>query len=279
MEFKFRVFVFLKKRYIYVFAILLAALYLLYTYVLLRSGFFAANAWFGPFIMFLVFLIIASAYRLSVSRIYARFKSILWERCDPEEYLRISRYIIHSLRRKKRPLNFSYFLDYAAGLIAAGRFSDALDVLRSVKGFGGGKKGVAGTVEYFDELCETCLGLGKTDKAREAYSNLEKSFARLIPGRDISGSFRFYSKSVLIKMALGNFKGAEKFFVSMFERARYGRERAFSKYYLGEVYLHNGDKARAKEAFEYTAANGNKLFIAGEAKRKLGLINPADNSV
>ena len=269
MELKYRVYVILKKRYVYLLVILLAALYLLYSYVLSRDAFFASNPYAAPFLTFLIFFACGTAYRLFISVVYSKFKSILYARCDPGEYLRVCRYIIHNMRKKGRPQHFSHFLDYSAGLIAAGRFSDALDVLAKVGGFGTGRKGLSGTVAYFDQICEASLGAGKTDKAREAYKNLEKSYAALNPGADMSGSARYFSKSVLIKMAQGNYKGAEKFFSGMYEKARNNLERAYAKFRLGEVYLHNGDARRAREAFGYVAENGNKLYIADLARERL----------
>jgi hypothetical protein len=269
MEFKYRFLAFIKKRYLYLLISWLVALYALYAYVIRGIPFFADSTWAGPLLMFLIFLISGSAYMLSVRKITRSLTDILEEGCDPEKYLLIYRYIIHRLHRKGKRLHFSYFLGYSTGLIAAGRYSDALDVLKKIKGFGSGKSGLNGTVLYFNCLCEANIGLGRMDKAREAYKGLEKSYLSLKPGGDISRSNLFYSKSYIIKMSQNGFKGTEKFFNSMFAEAKSNRERTAAKFYLGEVFLHNGDKARAKEEFGYVAENGNKLHIAGEAKERI----------
>src|SRR5690349_8903433 len=136
MEFKYRLLAFLKKRLIYVIIFWLAALYAFYSYVLLGIAFFAENPYAAGLLMSLIFIISGIAYRFTVNNITKNIKDIIEDRCDPEEYLRIYRYIIHRLRRKGKPLNPSYFLDYSYGLLASGKFQDALDVLNSIKGFG-----------------------------------------------------------------------------------------------------------------------------------------------
>jgi hypothetical protein len=268
MDTKYRFLAFLKKRYIALLVILLLVVYALYTYVLKASPFFAANPYLNILLVFLISLVFCSAYRFTIKGISKSINKILSERCDPDEYLRIYRYIIHALHRKKKPLHFSYFLGYSEGLIAAGKYQDALDVLNSIKGFGTGKKRLEGIASYYDDLCAAYLGLRKTDKAREAYKGVEKSFEAMKPGNEVSG-YSFISKSFLIKMAQNGYKGSEKFFARMFEEARTNHNRVKAMFYLGEIFLHNGDAARAKEAYGFVEANGNKLYIASEAKERL----------
>lgn len=262
MDFKYRSFVFMKKRYIYLLIFLVAVLYVLYVYELQKIAFFAENPYAGSLLMFLVFLVASVSYMSITKKISRSLEDILSDRCDPEEYMRIYRYIIHRLRKKGKSQHFLYFLSYSSGLLAAGKYSDALEVLSQIKGFGRSKNSLYGAALYYNYLCGAYIGLGKIDKARDAYKGLEKSCSA---GVNL-GSNVFISKSYIIKMAQKSFTGAEKFFVKMFEEARSSFERATAKFYLGEVFRNNGDTIRAKEAFEYVISNGNKLHIVEEAK-------------
>lgn len=267
MDFKYRFLAFVKKRYLYLLIFWAVFLYVLYAYVLKSTALFAANQYAGLLLILLVFLVSLSAYMLVTRKIFNDLWKILEERCDPDEYLRIYRFIIHKLRRKGKSLHFSYFLGYSEGLIAAGKYQDALDVLKTIKGFGKDKKGLRGAASYYNCLCAAYLGLGKADKAREAYKGIEKSFAAMKEGGGVSG-YSFISKSYLLKMAQNNYKGAGKFFESMSGDAIAKRDRMNGMFYLGEVSLRIGDKARAKEAFENVISDGGKLHIAQEAKEK-----------
>lgn len=271
MDTKYRFLAFLKKRYLALLIALVLGVYVLYTFVLKASAFFAANQYLSVLAVFLISLFFCSIYMLTVKGISKSLNRILFERCDPDEYLRIYRYIIHTLHRKGKPLHFSYFLSYSEGLIAAGKYQDALDVLNSIKGFGSGRNRYKGIAAYYNNLCAAYLGLGKTDKARESYKGIEKSFAAEKQGGEVRG-YSYISKSFLIKMQQSAYKGTENFFRNMSEEARTKLERLTAKYYLGEVCLHNGSTSGAKEAFEYVTANGNKLHIVEEAKERLSAI-------
>lgn len=272
MEFKYRFLAFLKKRFFALAIVLVLVVYALYTYVLRVSAFFTVNQFLSVLAVFLLTLVFCSAYMIAIKSISKKLNTILAEQCDPDKYLLIYRYIIHRLHKKKKPLDFSYFLGYSEGLIAAGKYQDALDVLNSIKGFGSGKKRSEGIASYYNCLCAAYLGLKKTDKAREAYKGIEKSFAAMKQGGEVRG-YSFISKSYLIKMAQNGYKGAEKFFDRMSEESNTKLNRITAKFYLGEVFSHNGDLQRAKSEFEYVLANGNKLYIVEEAKDRLSHIS------
>jgi len=79
----------------------LLALYAFYAYVLLRIAFFAASPFAGPLLILLISLVSYIAYSLVIRALSKNLKDIIAERCDPEEYLRIYRFIIHSSAGEK----------------------------------------------------------------------------------------------------------------------------------------------------------------------------------
>jgi len=201
---------------------------------------------------------------------YKKVNSILFTDCDPFGYIDIYRRIIDELVKTKRPPALSvYKLNLSAGLIAAGSYAEAYEILGNFKYFKNNRIGRLSNVVRYNNLCSACLKLGRTDEAKYYLDCLAGSVAALSP---------FYRDKYMkyvdlaqygINIAKSIFDNAENFYNEAFYKAVNDYERAGSKFCLGKIYLHFGDTARAKEAFEYVVKHGNKLHIVEEAKERL----------
>lgn len=76
----------------------------------------------------------------------------------------------------------------------------------------------------------------------------------------------YLQKQCIFGMANGVYDGAEQIINSMFNNAQNELQRVSAKYILGQIYSHDLQPEKAKNAFEYVVAHGNKLVKVNEAK-------------
>lgn len=212
---------------------------------------------------------------------FEKIDSILADSCDPDAYIKTYGNILRSLSNA----NISgdqggfevnsgfelYWLNICDGIIASGDFKGALKVLSGFKFYGRDRAEKSYDVICESCLCSVCLNLGETGRASAHLERLKELLLRnKFKKLELEQYWRFcYMLQFRIGMANGSYENAEPFFTEMFLTAKNNYERVQAKYYLGEVYLHGGDALKARDAFDFVIANGNKLHMVEEAKEKL----------
>lgn len=77
----------------------------------------------------------------------------------------------------------------------------------------------------------------------------------------------------------GNDEGAEQFYLCAFEKAENALSRVTAKYNLWLYYSRREEKQKAERALKYAGDNGNKLYIAQEARRILSELSDRPDKV
>lgn len=196
-----------------------------------------------------------------------RIGRILFDDCDPAPYIGVYEHIIAGFKDMNQPRMLPDLqTSLSSGLAAAGRYSEAYEILKQFSISGSGRAKDISRVVYHNNLISVCLKLGLTDEAEENLDLLIKAVAALRP-RDYNKYKRFHlSAQYGVNIARGVYDYSEKAFAELFEASKSNCERAAAKFTLARIHLHYGDTPRAKEALEYVITHGNKLYIVDEAK-------------
>lgn len=204
---------------------------------------------------------------LAVLAIYTEnIKRILYTRCDPDRYLSV---MIKNYPKKhgKYP-GYDIALKIVQGLCAAGRFEEALDELNKTDDFPASIFNESRKKFYYEYLVLIHTSLNNIAEAETALEALKQIayYKDLSIARQKRIKKQYEDSAMLLGVAKGEFTGAEEYFTDKFKAAKNNFTRVTAKYYLGIIYSHFGDEAKASEAFEYAAANGSKLYVASLAR-------------
>ncbi len=199
-----------------------------------------------------------------------RINGILFNDCDPAPYIGVYEHIIAGFKDMNQPRMLPNLqISLSSGLAAAGRYSEAYEILNQFSISGSGRAKNISRIVYHNNLLLVCLKLGLVDEAEENLDLLIKAVATLKPS-DYNKYKRHHLRAQYgVNMARGIYDYAEKAFNELFETSESNFERAAAKFSLASVYVHFGDIPRAKEALEYVVTHGNKLHIVEEAKESL----------
>lgn len=225
--------------------------------------------------LFVVYLCVSSYRKSRINMI----NSVLYDGCDPENYVRIYGEFIGRLEDADintdigaydLKLGFEfYWLELCEGMIALGEYDDALSILNDLASVKPQKQADIYGVSVQYNICTLCLKLGRTDEAENHLDSLIKAMAVLSAGKYKKYEKLLKSAQYSVNIAKGEYDYAENAFNEAFEIAEKNYEKVKAKHDLGSVYIHFGDIARAKEAFEYVITNGNKLHVVEEARQQL----------
>lgn len=254
------------------------------TYSVSTAPFFTSNPYLDYVFFFVILPLPFTAFRIYKRNLLGEIDSLLFDGCDPESYLNIYGYIAGYFNKTDINTNLGvyyydpeyelYWLNAVFGLVETGGYKHALEILGKFKFYDTNRSNKLNKIKtlYYSILLSSHLWLSETGEAEADLDGLIKAIASLS-----ARSSKKYDKILMLaqyryNIAIGRFDYAEKAFTEAFNTARNAWERVNSKFYLGEVLLHNGDKEGAKEAFEYVIASGNKLHIVEEAKERLSNI-------
>lgn len=267
-----RILIFLQKRLYAILFCWVIALYALYFYLLRGLPFFYESS-FTPLLFFAVGLAAFYALLLRVMKYQTeKINKIYTDDCDPQTFTAVCRDMLSKFSGMKRRINLSFVkINICAGLLGLGEYQEALQIMSGITLNTETKTGKIIATVYHNNICSVYIELGDLEKAMHHISEMQKALAGLKENNRIKKIFdvRCRVLQARIKMAEGNYDNAESVFTWAFDRMASENGRVGIKYTLGEVYLHNGDKERAREAFEYVVAHGNKLHIVEEAKKYL----------
>jgi tetratricopeptide (TPR) repeat protein len=208
-------------------------------------------------------------------------ESLLTEQCDPERYTDVLGEFLGRLQDLKINtdvgiyeirLGFEmYWLWFAEGIIASGKYDEALDILQDLAAVNPEKDETLYKLLYQHDLCSVYLSLGDAGKASRHFGQFEGIFNTLNQRGKRAWETRRGCLLCRLDIAKGVYDGAEIVFTDAYDSAETSFDCVNAMYFLGQVYQHNGDTVRAKEAFEYVIEHGSKLYIAEESKERLAL--------
>ena len=219
--------------------------------------------------------ILIFALRTYLKYAYRRIDISISDGCDPGPFIDAYSHLIVRVEKGVAMKGSALWVRLSTGLFAAGRFSDALTALkkcelftrtRSLKDSGRQLKMI-----YHANLCFGYLAQDNIENAQRQRSAFEKEMfllkARSKKRPVVQRTYR--NMTCLLRMAGGDYDGAEEVFLEALKDAKSNYERVSAQYTLGKIYTNAGQKDKARGAFTYAAENGNKLYIAVQAREKL----------
>lgn len=221
-------------------------------------------------LILLIFVLVSNILASTILDIdMSRTMGILYKQCDPERFVDAMLKNYPEKNRDDDAIGTIYSI--ARGLIAAGRFEEALAELDYIKSFPEGSFSVSEKRFYYEYLISIYIEQQDIPQAEGALEALKELASSDDASIFMKGTLKkhYAACALLLNMAKGNFEGAEEFFTRKFRKARNNYNRVCAQYRLGEIYSHSGDTTKAKEAFEYVAEYGNKLYIAAKAREAL----------
>lgn len=265
-----RVFVTIQKYYRFyligwIIVIILASRFLPY------NLYIGATSWEYKLPLFVVSIFIFHGLiKLIMTCVSRNIGSVLYRDCDPIKFTNIQRIIISELQKLKRSRDLTVcHLYICTGLIANGEYEEAFHELEQCGSFRHNKKGTILRCVFYMNHCLVSIHKYETAIAKN-YLDLMKKEMAWLKHRSKKRMLKSYLLvSQILNITEGNYYKAGSFFSDRFQKAKNNYHRAFAKFYLGEIYFHNGDALRAKEAFEYATQHGNKLYIAQQARERL----------
>jgi hypothetical protein len=200
--------------------------------------------------------------------------ALLNEQCDPDAYLlKTQKLLDRAIRWGTTAEELTWRMTVATGLIAAGRYHEALYTLPDHRLFRNSRRGRLQQAFCHHNGFAVFLGLGMTDAARQALTMMHGAVGGLKPGKAqerLSHLYRLYYARY--SMAQGDFDGAEAVFREAIDKAENNYARISATLELGRVYAHFGRADEARQAFEYVLSHGNKLYAVAQAREALAAL-------
>ncbi|MEM5768195.1 MAG: tetratricopeptide repeat protein, partial [Bacillota bacterium] len=166
-------------------------------------------------------------------------------------------------------------VNVSAGLIAAGRYHEALYTLPDHRLFRNSRWGKLQQAVCHNNGFAALIELKMTDAARQSLTLMYGAVEGLKPGKAQDRLSRLCRlNDAEYAMALGRFDGAEAVFREAVDKAESNYERVSAMLDLGLVHAHFGRTDEAREAFEYVIAHGNMLYAVAQARKALAALRP-----
>ena len=220
----------------------------------------------------LIFLV---GYTYFVYRKNKRIIALLDHQCNPDAFIEQTQRLYDKLK-KKGPIPYVLLqrLNLGAGLCAAGRLDEALSVMRfDVALIKSDRLGRLLRFMYHQNHFACFISFRMLDQARDALLWLSDAVKAERDGKLLERMRRWYKNDYYrYEIENGRFDGAETVFQEMFDRADTNYHRVIAMYTLALVHEHFGQMDKAREAFEYVVAQGNKLHCVIFAKERLSSI-------
>lgn len=226
-----------------------------------------------PPLVFLIVILLYFAGNIYFS--YRRNKkiiSLLNDQCDPDAFIaQTQRQLDKFQHRGNIPYVLLQCLNLGAGLSAAGRNQEALAAIQfDAALIKSDRFGRLMRLTYHQNHFACFISLGMLDHARQALLWLNDAIDAEKDSKLLEKLRRWYKNDYYrYEMENGRFDGTEAVFQEMLERAENNYHRVLAMYTLGLVHEHYGRPDKAREAFEYVLAHGNKLHVVTLAKQRL----------
>jgi len=162
-------------------------------------------------------------------------------------------------------------LNLSTAYMTGGDNEAGLQQLLKITDFTTNRIGALQRCTYHNNFSSYYLRMLDTQNAAKALSQMEQAMQnpKLKDGDKLQDFNIYAEKQCLLKMAIGNYDGAEQIFDLAYQREQSAIAKVSAKHVLGRIYLHYGRTEEAKEAYEYVVEHGGSTFYKSDAIKRL----------
>ena len=189
-----------------------------------------------------------------------RLNNILLVSCDPDAYIKKLRRIMNGIVEKRSPAQMNVRrLELCSGLFAAGRYDELEAELRKITVFPSRTAAIY-RFNYLQLHFYNHLRKGENQYATDLFETLRaKPLAyHFKPAVVNSMKQGLANMSYGLRMAQGNYEGAEEHFLKAMHANTYSRVAA--QLNLSRIYQHRSETDKVRAAYQYVIAYGSKLY-------------------
>jgi len=201
--------------------------------------------------------------RHQLSDSLGKIVNILINDCDPEKFIINWLPLIKKTTHSKiaNNVNTFLFLNLSTGFLEAGKDEEMLNAIEGVNDFPNNRCGNSYRLFYYNNLFCYYMKIQDLKKAENWlwYMRDIMDHSKLTSQVRQQYDAIYVQKKCIFDMEQKNYDGAEQIMNSMFSNAKNELQRVSAKFMLGKIYLHDSQIEKAKGAFEYVVAHGNKL--------------------
>jgi tetratricopeptide (TPR) repeat protein len=214
------------------------------------------------FILFVINEIIAAVYRKKQKK---GFSAVIDDFCDPVKYINILK-TDHVMKRNTD--NISYICSLSTGLIEAGKYEEAYELLSYKLLAEFAEVNRHGWI-YYNNLAVVQLKLNKMEEAESTLEILKQICEEADDGikGDIENSIAIFQISKLIQEE--KFAQANELFENSNFPDRPLRRKVGIDFRRAQIAAGLNDFEKAAEHLNFVIGNGNKLFVVEQAKKLL----------
>lgn len=200
-------------------------------------------------------------------------------KCDPEEFLAIINQMVTYIKRPKS-LKRWILINKTAGLYEMGNYDEAINLLEQIKV---NELACIYQALYYNNFISCCINKFLFQKKENSLIELAedklKELLKIIDeGRinkkylDILNNAYKYNQTSL-DVCKGEYKICIEQLEEYYSKIENIRGKIDCKFKIGYCYYMDNNKLQSKEYFEYIVNNGNKLYVAQEAKKYMEKID------
>ena len=214
----------------------------------------------------------AVLFSVIAQRKYAGVIKLMNEECRIAEYIEQTNKILNRCKNKKaRNL---LLLNLSAGYLNTGNVTCARQIFDRLMPFPDSARGAYEKAVYLNNLCLYHLLVRDFENAELALTELKKTIENpRLPQQQKNWLFDFYAnRSVSLRMAKGDFEGAEQHFQLAAEKQNTRLTKIAVQYELAKAYIHAEKTEEAQKVFFSVAEQGGDSRYAALAKQELAAI-------
>ncbi len=197
---------------------------------------------------------------------------ILYEKCDPEKFIRRMEYWIHHASPEVS-INM-LVLHQICGIYYAGNGREALDRLIGFYDFSPDDEGgIYERLSYHQLLFIFYINLNDIEHAERSLNEFQRYVDSLDAGDDLYvqnylGNCKAFLKAgpIYLNMRKGSCDGAEEFFIRRLDASQTLLDRVFAHFSLARIFMMEKRFDEAEASFQYVLVHGNKLFVVAKAR-------------
>lgn len=223
-----------------------------------------AKAWI---ITVIIVLLERIGYKILLSR---KSLAILNEDCDPMKYLEVLEKLMKTSKTNIK-INLVYGINQSAGLMSAGEFIKAKEVLLMFEDAYRMSKNKIFAFIFHNNLMMCLYQLGEISEAEKLYDSVFATYST--NNKKIKQALEMIQTERLFH--LGYFVESKERFHQQLSWKQNKRGRLDAIYRLAQIAEKSGDIEQAVVHYSEVAEKGNQLWIAKQAKEKVSMLEVA----
>lgn len=207
--------------------------------------------------------------RLSVKEL-SKIGAALFDRCDPDAYIRENERLLRRLARRSRYC-VTVKSNLAVGYYSRGETEKGIGLCRELIREKEGAPGTSILPILHMNLCTMLLSLGRTEEAEESFQSAYELVVKFPENTPIGRQYRGQMNLLELRRRVmnGASGGCEGQLLQRFTRASSVYEKVNIQQLLSVFYRQAGEMGKYRSALRYVAENGNLLYVAREARKVL----------